>query len=90
MHNGIQNDPEKRRTENSIPSSQTGQVEKGSLPGNICHPKNLIQRGYISVFLFEKAICVVFFTDPMFHQANYVENVPRRNPFALVETGKLC
>ena len=38
MHNGIQNDPEKRCTENSIPSSQSrhevcsqGQVEKGSL-----------------------------------------------------------
>ena len=41
MHNGIQNDPEKRCTENSILSSQSrhevcsqGQVEKGSLGGN--------------------------------------------------------
>ena len=49
MHNGIQNDPEKRCTENSIPNSQSrhevcsqGQVEKGSLGGNstwkLCFP----------------------------------------------------
>ena len=41
MHNGIQNQPEKRCTENSIPSSQSrhevcsqGEVEKGSLGSN--------------------------------------------------------
>ena len=41
MHNGIRNDPEKRCSKNSIPSSQSrhevcsqGQVEKGSVGDN--------------------------------------------------------